>query len=320
MDDPETLLLHTAATSHWTDLDSLASALGKRLPDLDLRVARTPPESRERIATAEIVIAPRVPGELLSAAEELRWIQALSSGVDFFDFETLDERGIALTNVAGVHAEPIAEQVLGYMLAFERGIVEGMRQQRRRVWERYEGGELRGKTLGVIGVGAIGTRAAELAQAFGMTVVGSKRDPETAPDAVDECFGPDGLHDLLARSDYVVVACPLTDETRDLLSYDELGTMGSDSVLINIARGPIVDEEALETALQQAIVGGAALDVFDSEPLSPDSPLWDLSNVIVTPHMAGSTPKKSARVADLFAENYAAYLEDGPDAMSTLVS
>ena len=319
MDSPETLLLHTTATSHWTDLDATASALRERLPDLDLRVARTRPESREMIPSAEITVAPRVPDELLAVADDLRWIQALSSGVDFFDFETLREREIALTNAAGVHAEPIAEQALGYMLVFERNVHRGMRQQRRSVWERYEGGELRGKTLGVIGVGAIGTRVAELGSALGMTVLGTKRDPETAPDAVDELSGPDGLHDLLARSDYVVVACPLTDETRGLLSYDELGTMGSESVLINVARGAVVDEDALATVLRQDVIRGAALDVFETEPLPSESPLWDLSNAVVTPHMAGSTPRKADRVADLFADNLAAYRAGDTDAMPTRV-
>lgn len=315
---PETLMLHTVSNSRWTDATALRAAIEDQLPDLSLRVARTPDESRERVESAEVVVTTSLPDDVLGRAEDLRWVQALSSGVDFFDFETLRERDVALTNVAGVHAEPIAEQVLGYLLAFERGIVEGMRNQHRGVWERYEGGELRGKTLGIVGLGAVGTRTAELGRAFGMTVLATKRDPSTAPDVVDDVYGPDGLHEALIESDYVVVACPLTADTRGLVGREELGCMKGSAVLVNVARGPIVDEAALTEGLQQRVIRGAALDVFEHEPLAKDSPLWDLSNVVLTPHMAGSSPAKTSRTADVFAENYAAY-RDGRDLPTRVV-
>lgn len=316
-DRPTTLLVHTVATSHWTSADDLAGELRARLPDLDLRVARTPAESREGAADAEILVASLLPDELIRA--NVRWVQATSAGVDFYDLDALEEAGVTVTTAAGVHAEPIAEQTLGYMLAFERGIDRGIRQQSRGVWERYEGGELRGKTLGIVGVGAIGTRAAELADAFDMRVVGTKRDPSTAPDVVDEVHGPDGLFDVLVEADYVLVSCPLTDETRGLLSYDELGAMKDSAVLINVARGPIVDESALETALQQRMIRGAALDVFETEPLPPDSVLWDLSNAVITPHMAGSTPRKHERMAEIFVENYETFVAGDVGAMRNRV-
>ena len=315
---PETLMLHTVSNSRWTDATALRAAIEDQLPDLSLRVARTPDESRERVESAEVVVTTSLPDDVLGRAEDLRWVQALSSGVDFFDFETLRERDVALTNVAGVHAEPIAEQVLGYLLAFERGIVEGMRNQHRGVWERYEGGELRGKTLGIVGLGAVGTRTAELGRAFGMTVLATKRDPSTAPDVVDDVYGPDGLHEALIESDYVVVACPLTADTRGLVGREELGCMKGSAVLVNVARGPIVDEAALTEGLQQRVIRGAALDVFEHEPLPQESPLWDLSNVVLTPHMAGSSPAKTSRTADVFAENYAAY-RDGRDLPTRVV-
>ena len=315
---PETLMLHTVSNSRWTDATALRAAIEDQLPDLSLRVARTPDESRERVESAEVVVTTSLPDDVLGRAEDLRWVQALSSGVDFFDFETLRERDVALTSVAGVHAEPIAEQVLGYLLAFERGIVKGMRNQHRGVWERYEGGELRGKTLGIVGLGAVGTRTAELSRAFGMTVLATKRDPSTAPDVVDDVYGPDGLHEALIESDYVVVACPLTADTRGLVGREELGCMKGSAVLVNVARGPIVDEAALTEGLQQRVIRGAALDVFKHEPLAKDSPLWDLSNVVLTPHMAGSSPAKTSRTADVFAENYAAY-RDGRDLPTRVV-
>jgi len=306
-DQPTVLLLHTIAATSWADPDEIRAEIEGRVPDADVRVAWTPPNSRELIPDAEVVVSSFLPSDLLAAAERLEWVQALSAGVDFYDHETLAERGVVLTSAAGVHAEPIAEQVLGYVLAFERGIHTGIRQQSRNVWERYDGGEIRGKTLGVVGLGSIGGRVAEYGRAFDMTVVGTKRDPSTAPDAVDEAYGPDDLYEVLPRADYLVVACPLTEETRGLLGPAELGALPTDAVLVNVARGEVVDEDALVYALRQGSLGGAALDVFEEEPHPSDSPLWDLSNVIVTPHMAGSTPKKAGRIAEVFAQNYDAY-------------
>jgi phosphoglycerate dehydrogenase-like enzyme len=316
---PTTVLLHTAASSHWTDADALAAAVRNRLPDLNLRVAKTPTESQELIADAEIALSAWLPSAAFAAAEDLQWVQALSAGVDFYDRDALAEAGITLTTAAGVHAQPIAEQVLGYLLLFERDILRGVRQQETGQWLRYEGGELRGKTLGVVGVGAIGSRVAELASAIGMSVIGTKRDTSAVPDAVDEILPPDGLHGVLSRADYVVVACPLTDETRALVGHEEFGIMDEDAVLVNVARGPIVEEDALVDALRQVLLRGAALDVFEEEPLEPGSPLWALPNVVVTPHMAGSTPHKEHRLADLFASNLETFVEGDEDSMRNRV-
>lgn len=314
--DPKVAILHSVRES---PAEKLASAVRERVPDLDLTVARTPPESEQAIEDAEVVLTLRLPENLLDAADRLEWVQALSAGVDHYDLDRLRAAGIALTNASGVHAEPIAEQVLGYLLAFERGILQGIRQQERGVWERYTGGELQGKTLGVVGLGAIGTRVAELGDAFGMTTVGTKRDPSTAPEVVEEAFGPDEHWEVLTRSDYVVLACPLTDETRELIGSDELRAMGDDAVLVNIARGAVVDEEALTRALQQDLIGGAALDVFEEEPLPKESVLWDLSNVLVTPHMGGSTPHYWERCAALFARNYSRFVDGELEALENRV-
>lgn len=310
---PEILLSHTVGASHWASADELREAIEAAVPDVDLQVARTPPESAELLGSAEVVLAAFLPSSFLDDAPNLRWVQALSAGVDFFDLEALEERGIALTTAAGVHAEPVAEQVLGYLLLFERRLHTGIRQQSRNVWERYEGGEIRGKTLGIVGLGAIGERVAHYGKAFEMTVIGTKAHPETAPDAVDEAFAPDGLFEVLKRADYLVVACPLTEETRGLLGTRELSAMKSEAVLINVARGEVVDEEALAYVLQQGVIRGAALDVFSEEPFPSDSPLWNLSNVVMTPHMAGSTPAKSERIAEIFATNHDAYVNGDLD-------
>jgi phosphoglycerate dehydrogenase-like enzyme len=299
---------------------SMRAPLRDALPDDPVQVATTPEESRELVADAEVAVSGRLSEELLDAAGDLRWVQAMSAGVDYLPQDELADRGVALTTASGVHAEPIGEQVLGYMTIFERRLHEAMRQQARGVWERVTGGgELAGKTVGIVGLGAIGTRVAELAGAYRMEVIGTKRDPSTAPDAVDEAYAPDGLGQLLDRSDYVVLACPLTEATRGLIGRQQLRRMDDEVVLVNVARGEVVDQDALVRSLQYHSIRGAALDVFEEEPLPADSVLWDLSNVLVTPHNSGSTPHYGDRLADLFAENYAAYREDGVEALDNRV-
>jgi phosphoglycerate dehydrogenase-like enzyme len=262
-----------------------------------------------------MAVVGRFDEEWFEYAEELRVVQALSAGVDFLPLESFEREGIALTNASGVHAEPIAEQVLAYMLQFERGLVETGHNQHRGVWERVEGGELRGKAVGIIGVGAIGSRVAELCQALGMTVLGTKRDLEDAPAAVDDIRPADEYRAVVREAEYVVLACPLTEETEGLLGMDEFRLMGSDTVLVNIARGKVVEQDALVRALQYGLLRGAALDVFAEEPLPQESILWDLSNVVITPHMAGSTPHKVERWVDILAANYEALAAGDLDAL-----
>ena len=311
-DSPRLLIPYHVPPSRTNEL---LDALADDLPADSLVVADTPAESRELAPAADGIVTYHLDDDLLDAAENLRWIQCLSAGVDHYDFDALRERGIALTNSSGIHAEPIAEQVLCYLLMFERGLVQATRQQSRGVWERFEGGELRGKTLGVVGVGAIGQRVAQVCSALGMRVLGTKRDTSEVPDGVDELYAADDYHRLLLDADYVVLACPLTDETEGLLGREEFRLMSEESVLVNIARGGVVDEAAMTRALQNRAIRGAALDVFETEPLPPESPLWDLSNVVVTPHMAGSTPKKPERWRDIIVGNYEALAAGDVDAM-----
>jgi phosphoglycerate dehydrogenase-like enzyme len=306
MTDPTLLVTHTVPPE---TADELLDALAVELPDAEILSAATPEETDEHLARADALVTGRLDAELLTRAD-VQWVQALSAGVDSYPLEAMEEAGIVLTNASGVHAEPIGEQVLGAMLSFERRFLESQRNKERNSWERVEGGELKGKTLGVVGVGAIGGRVAELGSAFGMEVLGTKRNPETMPDAVDEAFGADGYTELCQRADYLVLACPLTEETEGLVGSAEFRLLSRDAVLVNIARGGVVDEEALIRALQYDQIGGAALDVFETEPLPADSPLWTLSNVLLTPHMAGSTPKKAERWAEIIGENYRCFGTD----------
>jgi phosphoglycerate dehydrogenase-like enzyme len=306
-DDPTVAMLHTVNASHWVDHETLREALLERLPDLDLRVATTPGKSKALVADAEIAVSCWLPDDLYARADDLQWVQAVSAGVGRYDVETLHDDGVLLTNVSGAVAEPIAQHVIGFVLLFERRLLDALEQQRNRQWVRYQADELGGKRIGIVGVGEIGGSVAEYAATFGMEVHGLKRDTSTVHDAVDEVYAPDELDALLTRSDYVVVSCPLTERTRGLLGETELGLMKSSAVLVNVARGPIVDEEALLYALRRGTLRGAALDVTTEEPLPPDSPLWEHPNVVVTPHVAGSSPKKYGRYADVFETNYRAY-------------
>lgn len=306
----DVLIHHSVSAVFGTDFRrTLRSRLDAELASRDrLEAATTADESAAAIGAADVVLTIRPVETMLPDGSAPDWIQTLNSGVDSYDLDGLADRDTAVTNAAGVAAKPIAEQVLGYLLVFERRIHTGIRQQERDgVWQRYSAGELGGKTLGIVGVGAIGTRVATLASAFDMAIIGTKRTPETAPDVVDETYPPSGLSELLARSDYLVLACPLVEETRGLIGTKELMSMRSDAVLVNVARGEIVDEPALETALQQGRIRGAALDVFAEEPLPRESLLWELQNVVITPHMAGSTPEYADRIGSLFAENYQRY-------------
>jgi phosphoglycerate dehydrogenase-like enzyme len=317
MSEPEALLHHSVRATHWLDADALRAAVADRLPDLDLTVADTPAASAAAIGEVEILLSSFAEPSLLEAAASLRWVQALSAGIDSLPLDPLRERDVVVTSAAGAHAGPAAEQALGYMLAFERGLDRAIAARERGVWERFTGGELADRTLGVVGLGAIGRRAAELASAVGMEVVGTKRDPDEAVAPADRVYPPEGLHDVLAAADHVLLACPLTADTRGLIGRAELGVMREDAVLLNVARGPVVDEAALTTALQQGVIGGAALDVFETEPLPSESTLWDLSNVILTPHNAGSSPRLPDRIAEIFADNYDAFAAGALDRMRT---
>ncbi|WP_226040135.1 D-2-hydroxyacid dehydrogenase [Natrinema sp. DC36] len=287
----------------------LTDEIRERRPDIDLEHVEDEDELLGAVDDADVLVTHRLPDDVLEAAADLEWVQALSAGTDFFDHDALADHGVALTSVSGIHAKPIGQQVLGYLLHFERCFDRAVAQQHRREWDRYTGGELGDRTVGIVGVGAIGSKVADYCRPFDARVIGTKRDPTDAPDSVDEIYGTDGLESVLARSDYLVLACPLTDETRGLIDADALAALSDDAVLVNIARGGVVDQSALVDALEADELGGAALDVFEEEPLPEESPLWDRDDVLVTPHMAGSTPHYWERCADVFLRNYDRFRE-----------
>jgi phosphoglycerate dehydrogenase-like enzyme len=279
----------------------LRDALERHLPDRTVRLAQTPDEERELVAEAAVVVSNSFTADLLERAEGLELYAHASSGVDSLPLAAFAERGVAVTNAAGLMPS-ISEQVLGYLLTFARDLREGLRRQRRREWRHYQPGELTGSTVTVVGLGAIGTQILTRLEPFGVRRIGVRHTPSKGGPA-DEILGYDGLHEALRATDYLVLSCPLTDLTRGIVGTEELTTLPNDAVVVNVARGEVVQTDALVTALRRNLLGGAALDVTDPEPLPEDHALWGLDNVVVTPHNAGSSANHWDRVAALLAEN-----------------
>jgi phosphoglycerate dehydrogenase-like enzyme len=251
---------------------------------------------------------------LPALAPRVRWIQATSAGIGELLARTgLDATPIVFTTAAGVHAGALAEFCVMAMLVFVKELNRLKADQAAHRWERYCARELRGMTLGIIGLGHVGREVARLGHALGMRVIGTKRTASAdGVPHVDSVLPPDASGEVIRASDVLVLIVPQTSQTRRLLGEQELRSMKRGAILINIARGAIVDEGALITVLREGHLGGAALDVFENEPLPADSPLWDLPNVIVSPHSASTVPAENARLADLFCENLRRYLDDKP--------
>jgi phosphoglycerate dehydrogenase-like enzyme len=259
-----------------------------------------------------LVEAHSTPEELRRQAPRLRWLQLTSAGVDRAARSGLLGTELKVTSASGLHATPIGEYVLCMMLMFCKGAHRFVRAQGRREWARFMPQELYGKTVGVVGLGHIGTEVARLAKAFGCRVLGIRRSvsARTSEHTVDELLPPADLPYLLSGSDFVVLAVPFTEDTRHLIGEAELRAMKSTAVLINIARGGVVDEAALVRALTEGGIAGAGLDVFGQEPLPAESELWGLENAIMSPHISGGTEIYNKRAVDIFCENLRRYLAD----------
>ncbi len=265
------------------------------------------------IAKTEVVFG-RLPFARISELPNLRWIQQDFAGSDWLqNFPDLIEKDFILTNASGVHAIPIAEHILAMMLALARDFPYSFRKQGKHQWgRRGRVIELDGATLGVIGLGKIGEKTAEKAKGLNMKVLAIRRNPERSSPYVDRMFGSEGLKELLSQSDWVVIAAPMTPETKGMIGETELKSMKKSAYIINIARGSIIQESVLIKALQEGWIAGAGLDVFEKEPLPEDSPLWAMENVILTGHFAGSTPFYFDRVLEIFLENLRRYREGEP--------
>jgi len=258
---------------------------------------------------AEVLLLGAVPASVLdhlvARAPRLRWIHSASAGVDRVTTSAVRERGLTVTNARGVFSKPIAEYVVMMALAIARRLPQLLELQRERTWQPLRGRELSELTIGIVGYGDIGKEVARLLEPFGCRVIATRRHPDRGPGEGSrvEMYGLDQLNEVLRQSDIVVVAAPLTDETAGLIGAEQLGEMRETAWLINIARGRLIDELALRRALESGWIGGAVLDVFSEEPLSPESPLYRTPNLIITPHTSWASNRVAERTVDLFVEN-----------------
>lgn len=273
---------------------------------------------------AEIYMGHGFPLPLFQAAHAggrstLRWVHSGAAGVGSSLYPEMRDSDVVLTNSAGIYAEPMAETVIAMILHFARGLHLAVRGQAARRWDadRFEGAdsplrEVAGSTVGIVGFGGIGRAVARRALALGARVIALKRTLAEAPPGVDLRVGEDALPELLRESDYLVLSLPGTAATRGLLGPERLDLMKDGAVLVNVGRGGVVDEAALAERLRDGRLGGAALDVFDQEPLPTDSPLWDLPNALLTPHVSGVSRAYWRRETDLIVENIARYTSGQP--------
>ena len=245
---------------------------------------------------------------LLEKAPRLKWVQALSSGVDNMLTQEFINTNILLTNARGIHGIPIAEHVLGMMLNFTRGITIAYDQQKSKRWKHIrQVDEIYEKSIAIIGLGSIGREIAKRAKNMGMTVLATKQTPTTEL-FVDHLYTSEELPLILAEADFVVVTLPLTPETTNLFTLKTFQQMKKTAYFINVARGAIVNETDLITALNSDTIKGAALDVFVEEPLPENSPLWDMPNIFITPHIAAQSPYYIDRALKIFTENLNRFL------------
>lgn len=255
--------------------------------------------------------------DALPRANNLKWVHYTSSGIgQQFHIRELNAKGVITTSSTGSNAEPVAQTGFTGLLMLARGYPTYIQGQHRHEWRPLRGAalphDLRGQTLVLIGVGAVGKVFAGYARAFGLKVIGVRRSPMQAGDPVDEMVTPARLHDVLPRADWVVIACPLTKETHHLVDAAAIARMKKGARLINIGRGEVLDDVAFVAAIRSGHLGGAALDAHTPEPLPADSPIWDLPNVIVTPHNASASTGNEPRAAGMFIANFGHWARGEP--------
>lgn len=304
---------HTPA---WTIPAARVDDLRARFPEIEFWHAGDHESMVRLLAGAEVAFSSVLTPEAFAAADRLTWVHSPAAGVGRLLFPAMVESPVVLTNSRGMNAGAVAEHTFGMLLALVRRLPVAVRAQQDGRWAQDDLSGLPmlgGRTLGIIGLGAIGTALARLGRAFGMRVIATRRSVEGAcPPDVDRVLASRDLHQVLAASDVVVVAAPLTRETRELIGAREFARMKPGAYFVNIARGKLVREGDLVAALQSGHLGGAALDVFEREPLESSSPLWTLPNVLITPHVAGFRSDYWEAAVDLFADNLGRFRRGEP--------
>jgi len=252
--------------------------------------------------------------DICELTPNVKWIQATSAGIGQFvkRMGYAEKRDWIFTTASGVHSRPLTEFCLMAMIMFSKNYLLMQQGKENKHWERYGNSELAGKTVGIVGLGRIGRDLATVCNFLGMTVVGSRRDTSKTVENVDTLYTPDNLMPMMPRLDYLVLATPHTPETDGLITADHIRALKQGAVIINIARGVVIDQQAMTEALQDGHLLGAALDVFAVEPLPQDDPLWELPNVIISPHSASTADSENGKITELFITNLKHFLNDEP--------
>lgn len=253
------------------------------------------------------------PSELRANAPRLRWVQATSSGIGQVLIDTgLDKTDITFTTAAGVHAIPLAEHVVLGLLWLAKDVPELLKRQREHYWQRFTTNLLHGRRILLVGLGSVGRQIATVCEGLGVEVWACRRTAGGDVAGVSRIVAVDDIHRVLPEVDALVLACPHTTETEGLIGQRELAAMKPGAGIVNVARGPVIDEVAMVRALRSGALGGAVLDVFAIEPLPADSPLWEFENVLISPHSASTVAEENDRIVDIFIENLRRYATDEP--------
>jgi phosphoglycerate dehydrogenase-like enzyme len=289
--------------------DDVFEEMQAEFPEVSMDRRTTRQSLQEVLPQAEVLVTFKCDQSMLDQAPALKWVQALSTGVDTLPVQDLQDRGVMLTSTTGMHAGHMSELAIMAMLMLARNMHQVLRNQGLKVWDRdVAQDEIAGKTVGILGLGSIGREVARKASCLGMQVVGVKKHPEPV-DNVSRLYALDGLDEVFAHSDYIINLLPLTEETRECIGASQFGAMPAGGCFVNLGRGGSVDEKALIQALERGTVRAAVCDVFSQEPLPADSPLWGVDNLIVMPHIGGQNPNYMRKAAPIIRHNLRAYLD-----------
>ncbi len=300
------------------DADAYRKALESKFPEIAIHACAKEKEIGDFIERTNILLTFRISDDLIKKASHLRWIQSLATGVDAILRLPSLKKEILLTSTRGIHGPQMSEMALLLMLSLSRTFQKIIRNQDNAVWERWPAELLYRKKVGILGLGTIGEEIARKCKAFGMTVSGISRVKKKA-DGVDYFYGPEDLSRVVRDIDFLVIVVPLTPQTKKMVGAKVLSSMKPTAFLVNLARGEIVDEEALVQALESGTIAGAALDVFCQEPLPKTHPFWRMKNVIITPHMGGSSTIYVDQALSVFEENLRRFLRGERQTLINLI-
>jgi phosphoglycerate dehydrogenase-like enzyme len=313
------LICHHHRFELWCAPSWIGERLGRDFPQI--RFVQLPDYDRlpQEIPDTDVLIGWSIKPEQFRAAHRLKWIHSPAAAVHQLMFPELVNSNVTVTNSGGVHGSVVAEHALALLLALAKRFPQAMRYQQKKKWaqetlweEQPRPREISGATVVVVGMGSIGREFTMRAKALGMRVLAVRENPDKGPSGADAVYGPSQLDSVLPQANYLLLCTPVTPATTGLMDKARLNRMKPDSYLINVGRGPLVDEEALLDALQSGKIAGAGLDVFTEEPLPPDSPFWTLENVLITPHTAAVTERLWERHYQLICENLKRFLEGRP--------